>query len=231
MPTSVESSPVPAPTLDAAAPAGPVDRVVGAVCKQPLHREVLYKTLGFCAVRRGLAEVEAEIATYPEFAHCAQDQYHLICFLVDAGGLERCELDEDGGVVTDARKSGLTEDEVDDLVASFAFVVTEAGAAARARLDRRRRIAELLAREPRAEAVFMELLLLCREPRAYEEIEMALTGSAAWAALEAADDGAGVVHASWLVGESEKAGALVWTGAWVLSDEGRELVESVGAAT
>ena len=102
-------------------------RVRAVVMKQTLHRDILSKTLGFCREQRALTDVEDEIATYPEFQCATQDQYHLIGFLVDAGGLDQLEVDVDGEVVCEERKAGLTEDEMDNLVVSYSFVTTAAG--------------------------------------------------------------------------------------------------------
>jgi hypothetical protein len=226
MATRDDTGSAPAATLDLrSALATPEDGVVGAVCKQPLHREILFKTLRFCERSRALQEVESEIASYPEFADCAQDQYHLIGRLVEAGGLEQRELDADGEIVTEESKAGLTEDEIDDLVVSFALVTTAAGVAAAERLEPRRRIGELFAGEPELAPAYVQVLESCREPRTYAEIEESLgTSGVAEGAL--GSDGE-EIHPSYYVSALERVGALVWKDAWTASDAGRALLASV----
>jgi hypothetical protein len=200
-------------------------RVAAAVMKQPLHREILRKTLGFCQQRRALTDVEREIATYPEFKYAGQNQYRLISLLVDAGGLDRLELDDGGGVVTGEMKAGLSEDEIDDLVASYAFVTTEAGAVVFEEFDPRKRIAELLETQPEHLHAFADVLEFCTTSRTYQEIEVFLQDAGlGWSGTES-DEGA--VHPSYFVSTLERVGGLVWKDGWLLSDEGRALLESI----
>ena len=200
-------------------------RVAAAVMKQPLHREILRKTLGFCRQRRALTDVEQEIATYPEFTYAGQNQYRLISFLVEAGGLDELELDGGGGIVTDEMKAGLSEDEVDDLVASFAFVTTEAGAVVFDELSPYKRIVDLLETQPEHLDTFADVLGLCTTSRTYQEIEAFLQDSGlGWSGTES-DEAA--VHPSYFVSTLERVGGLVWKDGWLLSEEGRALLESI----
>ncbi len=205
--------------------AAPSERVMAVVMKQPLHREILYKTLGFCRERRGLTDVEQEIATYPEFKHATQNQYRLISFLADGGGLDRLELDDVGEIVTQDTKAGLSEDEIDDLVASYAFVTTEAGVAVFDELDPRRRILDLLDTMPEYLDTFARVLEFCASARTYMEIEDLLNESGlCWSGVTEDED---AVHPSYFVNNLEKAGALVWDEGWLLSDEGRAILKSI----
>jgi hypothetical protein len=204
---------------------GRVAGVEAAVTKQPLHREVLRKTLGFCREQRGLTAVEEEIASYPEFKYAGQNQYRLISILTEAGGLERLELDEDGGIVTAETKAGLSEDEVDDLVTSFAYITTEAGAAVSEALDPRARIADLLQTEPERVGTFAEILKFCETSRTYGEIETLLVDAGlGWSGVESDED---AVHPSYFVSTLERVGGVVWKDGWLLTDEGREILESI----
>jgi hypothetical protein len=199
--------------------------VKAAVTKQPLHREILRKTLGFCREQRGLTAVEQEIASYPEFKYAGQNEYRLISILTEEGGLELLELDEDGGIVTAEMKAGLSEDEVDDLVASFAYITTEAGAAVSEALDPRARIVGLLQTEPERVGTFAQVLEFCETSRTYAEIETLLVDSGlGWSGVESDDD---AVHPSYFVSTLERVGGLVWKDGWLLTDEGREILESI----
>lgn len=201
------------------------DKVSSAVLKQPLHREILYRTLLFCKQQRDLPDVEAEIATYPEFAHAAQNQYRLITFLVDAGGLERRELDEDGTVVTPERMDGLTENEIDDLVVSYALITTDAGAAVADALDPKRRMLDLLGLDPVYEDTYAEVLEYCRQPRTVAEIDALLKDRSVLSHGRTAGEIA--VKPSFFVDQLERGGGIIWRNGWVLTPEGKEILEAV----
>jgi len=198
------------------------DRISAAVLKQPLHREILYRTLLFCREQRDLPDVEAEIATYPEFAHAAQNQYRLISFLVDAGGLDLRELDEDGAIVTPERKDGLTEDEIDDLVASYALITTDAGTAVADALDPKRRIFEIFGLDPAYRDTYAEVLEFCEEPRKIADVEALLKDCSVLAFGRSAGEQA--IKPSFFVDQLERGGGIVWKNGWVISDEGREIL-------
>ncbi len=97
------------------------------VMRHPLNREILYKALAFCGQERLLNEAEDYIASLPQFELATQNQYYMLMSLVRAHGLEFIERDDDGNIVTAAMKEGLTEDEADDLVATWSFKTTEVG--------------------------------------------------------------------------------------------------------
>ncbi|MDR2721404.1 MAG: hypothetical protein LBB35_00865, partial [Coriobacteriaceae bacterium] len=66
------------------------------VSSNPLQRELLYKTLKYCSTRRILPDVEESIASYPEFSGATQSPYYLLLFLVNGGGIDAFDLDEEG---------------------------------------------------------------------------------------------------------------------------------------
>lgn len=207
-----------------------VARLTEAVARQSLHREIFYKTLVFCTESRPLAEIEQQIASYPEFKHAANSPYHFVQVLENAGGLERFELDEEGEVVGPERKEGLTEDEVDDLVAGYAFMTTAVGLAVVEQHTPRARIIELLNLVPERADTYIELLDFCsEEPRTYSEISQLLKGRPALVRM--VDGEPQTMQPSVFVDKLEAAGGMVWRDGWVLTDEGRaylaELRESV----
>ena len=207
-----------------------VARLTEAVARQSLHREIFYKTLVFCTESRPLAEIEQQIASYPEFKHAANNPYHFVQVLENAGGLERFELDEEGEVVGPERKEGLTEDEVDDLVAGYAFMTTAVGLAVVEQHTPRARIIELLNLVPERADTYIELLDFCsEEPRTYSEISQLLKGRPALVRM--VDGEPQTMQPSVFVDKLEAAGGMVWRDGWVLTDEGRaylaELRESV----
>lgn len=202
-----------------------VARVRAAVMRQPLHREILYKTLGYCREQRDLPDVEDEIATYPEFKHATQNQYRLITFLTNAGGLQCLELDDEGEVVAEDRKAGLSEDEIDDLVASYACVTTEAGLVVWDEMSPRTRILDLLGIAPEFESTYAELLEFCTDPKSYKEIEDLLKGRDILSFGVSPSDPP--IHPSYFVNTLERVGGIVWSDGWVASEEGRAILETI----
>lgn len=196
-----------------------------AVVRQPLHREILYKTLAFCRDRRSLREVEEQIALFPEFRHAVQDQYHLACVLEKAGGLRRVELDGEGAEVTSERKEGLSEDEVDDLVHSTCFETTDLGDALVSRHEPRARLEELLDLVPARRATYVEVLEFCATPRGYDEVKALLEGRDVL--LVGADDTGRPIQPSVFLDKLERAGAVVWEDGWRLTEGGRGYLEEL----
>lgn len=196
-----------------------------AVCRQSLHREIEYKILRFCEERRDLRVIEEEVAGYPEFAHAVQSQYHMICALEDAGGLRRIELDENGVEVAPEQKEGLTEDEVDDLVASYSFETTEVGRAFVEQHAPRARLIELLDLVPARRDTYVEVLEYCREPRSYHDFESLLAGRDI---LRIGPNGTHeAIQPSVFLDKLERAGAIVWDGGWKLTEGGEEYLREL----
>lgn len=190
-----------------------------AVVRQPLHRELLYKTLAFCEIRRTLREVEEEISTYPEFRHAVQDQYHLARVLEEAGGLKRIELDESGEEVLPERKEGLSEDEVDDLVCDVCFETTDLGREFVTLHSPKARLEELLGLVPARRSTYVEVLEFCETPRSYDDVKALLDGREI---LHVGSDGtAQPIQPSVFLDKLERAGAVVWEGGWQLTEGGR----------
>lgn len=221
-------APAGAPAPDAAAPLPQrLARLEAAVTRHPLHREILYRTLAFCQQRRELSAIEDEIASYPEFARATQDQYHLIVALEQAGGLVRTPLDADGADVTPERLTGLTEDEADDLVATYAFSTTDAGVALVEQHAPRARLIELMGLVPERTDTYVELMAyLEEEPRTYAQICALLQGRPAL--LRVGPDGEPQqMQPSVFLDKLEQAGGVEWDEGWVLTREGREFLDEL----
>lgn len=194
---------------------------------EPLIREVDYKTLLFCQTRRTLGEVEQAMAQFPEFKGATRDQFALITELVDHFGLQFFELDAEGRVVTEAQKEGLTENEVDDLVAGFAYETTEVGRAVAERLDPQRRFAQLLADAPQREPLYRALMELLREKRSFAEVDTFVRSPEGQAACYGAEVGG--MQPSVFVDKLERAGVLFYDGGWQTSQAGLEILDSAQA--
>ncbi|WP_232050817.1 hypothetical protein [Arabiibacter massiliensis] len=200
-----------------------------AVTKHPLNREVLYKTLAYCAEERTLQDLEAKIASWPEFKTATQNQARMADTLVRAHGLERIERDADGEPITPEQKEGLDEDAIDDLVQSVSFRATDVGARFVEQHRPRARLVELLQLAPERAGTYIELLEFTAEkPRSYGEISELLRGRPV---LETVIDGTRhTMQPSVFVDKLERAGALVWKEGWSLTEEGEAFLQDLRAS-
>jgi hypothetical protein len=204
-----------------------VARITQAVLQNPLHRELLYKVLEYCCETRMLQDVEDRIASYPEFPEAHQSQYILITYLVKAGGLELSEIDAEGAMITSEQKEGLSENEVDDLVADFAFKTTEAGLAVVEKLNPRVRLEELLGVVPEYYDTYLEVLEFLQQKHSTAEIDTLLRGRPVL--LVQRDPGDRPIQSSVFIDMLERAGGIAWEEGWYVTPEGRELLASLRA--
>ena len=129
-----------------------------AIARQPLLREILYKILQFCRVEANLETLEKEVASFPEYATCRYSAVALANILVKHYGLKLVEHSSDGSVVQEADKKGLSEDEVDDLVAFVSYVTTPEGEVLVEQHEPAFRLAQLLEVDSSYDAFYRELL-------------------------------------------------------------------------
>lgn len=196
------------------------------VMRHPLNREILYKALAFCSEERPLRDAEDYIASLPQFEHATQNQYYLLTSLTRAHGLELIERDEAGEVVVPEQKEGLTEDEIDDLVAAISFKSTEVGDWYVEYNRPSARLVDLLQLAPERTDTYIELLEFIGEaPRPYGQIEALLSGREALRTL--IDGRWETMQPSVFVDKLERAGALVWKDGWTLTEEGREFLRDL----
>ena len=187
-------------------------RLVTCINAEPLYREIYVGVLEFCKERRNLSEVETAIQSWPQFSQAAQSPYRLVRNLVELGGLDWIELDDDGAEVNAQRKVGLTPDEVDDLIASFAVQTTADGADAAEEMSPARRLGKLEDEHADRVPVFTEILEFCVQPRSFAEVASHL-GDSGLLDVARAENGQ-ALHPSYFVDALERTGALVWDGAW-----------------
>lgn len=195
------------------------------VTRHPLHRELHYKTLIYCCERHILPDVENFIATCPEFPSADQSPYFLLRFLVQAGGIDAYELDEAGRVITQDQKEGLSEDEIDDLIYQFAYETNEVGRELIRLMSPSERLQELFDLSPEHYDTYIELLDFLTEKRSFAHVDNLLRGrDALMAGREAGDR---PLQASVFVDKLERAGAIYWEGGWLITPEGREVLETL----
>ena len=188
---------------------------------QPLNREIYYRVLGFCETRRALPEVEDFILQRPECAGALQSPYFIILDLVDHGAIAMLELAEDGHVIEASEKEGLSENEIDDLVVSFACESTELGRAAARATTPAARFSKLMETIDADADACWALMGLLTQKRSASEID-ALMG------IHVTSDG---VPAGILLEKLEKSGVIAWDKqGWQLTEEGRRLFDENSTA-
>ena len=204
-----------------------VAKVTEAVTRNPLQRELFYKVLSFCQESKPLREIEQMVMALPGFERTSTNAYHFIAVMENAGGLERFELDDEGDVVDDARKAGLTEDEIDDLVAEYAFMTTPAGQAVVEQHTPRARIIELLGLVPERRDTYIELMeFLAEEPRTYNEVTQLLDGRDVLWHLDSKGNPE-LMQPSVFLDKLHSAAAIEWHQGWQLSEEGRTYLDEL----
>ena len=204
-----------------------VAKVTEAVTRNPLQRELFYKVLSFCQESKPLREIEQMVMALPGFERTSANAYHFIAVMENAGGLERFELDDEGDVVDDARKAGLTEDEIDDLVAEYAFMTTPAGQAVVEQHTPRARIIELLGLVPERRDTYIELMeFLAEEPRTYNEVTQLLDGRDVLWHLDSKGNPE-LMQPSVFLDKLHDAAAIEWQQGWQLSEEGRSYLDEL----
>ena len=204
-----------------------VAKVTEAVTRNPLQRELFYKVLSFCQESKPLREIEQMVMALPGFERTSANAYHFIAVMENAGGLERFELDDEGDVVDDTRKAGLTEDEIDDLVAEYAFMTTPAGQAVVEQHTPRARIIELLGLVPERRDTYIELMeFLAEEPRTYNEVTQLLDGRDVLWHLDSKGNPERM-QPSVFLDKLHDAAAIEWRQGWQLSEEGRTYLDEL----
>ncbi|MDR1713721.1 MAG: hypothetical protein LBR39_06170 [Coriobacteriales bacterium] len=194
----------------------------------PLNRPILYRMLKRCeAAPVRLHELESWIEQRPEFERATQPPYYLIMWLVDARALEEFELDEAGNTVQPEQKQGLSEDEIDDLVADYSYQTSIIGQAVLAEFDPTIRVQVLLEEVPQRRETYLELLEFLRETRSYNDIDELLRGREILMLGRA--EGDRPIQPSVFVDKLAAVGGIVWNKGWIISEEGKELLDTIQA--
>ncbi len=198
-----------------------VDKVVTCVCSQNALREVLYKTLSHCQTPRTFDAVEDFIAAQDEFvySHIIQEPFTLVHMLLNAGGLSQTPLDDLGDPIDEAALAQMDDDSAFDAVATYRLETTQAGARAVELLSPERRIASQIAKVPHRTDTYYAVMEFCKTPRKFPEIEAFYKSTEGLAKDVVADSHK--LSPDYYVDKLDKAGALVWRGAWVLTEAGQ----------
>ena len=203
-----------------------VNAVVTCVGSQNALREALYKTLAFCQQPHDFTEVEDFIAATDEFvySHIMQTPFTMIQMLIDAGGLVQTPLDAQGNPITSEQLAGLDPDAADDLVETYRIEITDAGAETVRLLAPERRIEAQLSLRPHRRDTYFAVLDFCTQPRKFPEIQEFFKTTPGLSQDIVADHHK--LSPDFYVDKFDKAGALVWRGAWVATDAGKQMLEA-----
>ncbi|WP_350454939.1 hypothetical protein [Slackia heliotrinireducens] len=190
-----------------------------AVTRQPLNRELMLRILSFCTEEKKLNDVENHVMSFPEYSRATENPVYMTKVLVRCDGLEEIERTAEGKRVLPEDKEGLTEDEIDDLVATTNFITTEVGAQVVADHSPAARLAALLETSPERAETFQEMLeFVAEKPRTYGEVTDLLKGRPV---LQTIINGrTETVQPSVFIDKLERAGVLVWDNGWKLTKEG-----------
>ena len=202
-----------------------VDFLRKVLIRSPLRREINYKILKYCLDRHVLSEVEDFIGSCQEFKSAEQSQFYILRFLLSGGGIDVFEIDENGEVVTEGQKEGLSEDEIDDLVMTSSYETNEVGRALVEQMSPRRRLLELMEIMPEQYDTFIEVMEFLTQKRTLAQVDRALRGRAVLMAGRASDEIP--LQPSVFVDRLERAGGICWNNGWLITDEGREVLETL----
>ena len=208
------------PTVQEAA-----DAILTCIGSQGELREILYKTLVFCRETRSFSAAEQYIAQLDEitYGHVIQTPYSCISMLVHVGGLEKIPVDDRGNCIEAQRLENLDADEADDLIDSWCLKTTRSGLYVCELLDPARRLTAQLALKPYRRATYLRILEFCaQQPRSLDDIKQlfkedkTLVLDYVTAHQKLSPD--------YYVDRLEKAGGLIWKGAWITTPAGWDCV-------
>ena len=207
------------------------DEILTCIGTQGELREILYKILLFCRTSHRFCDVENYISGLDEvvYGHILQTPYSCIAILVHAGGLAKIALNALEEDVLSADLAGLTDDEIDDLIEDWRLETTEAGLYVTELLNPVRRLAAQLAVKPHRKSTYLRILEFCaEEPRSLDDIkQLFLQDNSLVLDYVTAHQ---KLSPDYYVDRLEKAGSLIWKGAWATTPEGLDFLgREIGA--
>ena len=149
-------------------------------------------------------------------------------WLVDAGCLESIDVDESGSPVDRAAmiESGATDDDIDDVIASYAYRTTEAGSAIDASFAPSARLAALVSEHPEAREAILEVIAFLTSGHTLGEIAVYMKDSLG---IDQTDMAKGWANPISIVNKLSDAGVITFVNhVWETTDEGRRLLQEEG---
>jgi hypothetical protein len=202
-----------------------VDRTIQLLLSNNLNRPTLYRILSATVAEpMRLFDLEDLIQATPEFKNATQPPYFLIEWLVKTEALSFTEVDAQGLPVTDERREGKTEDEIDDMIEDMIIETTDVGRETLATFDPQQRLVDLLQDVPERSDTYLELLDFLTEKHSYGEVDQLLRGRSVLTSGRAQDDRP--MQPSVFVDKLAAAGGIIFDKGWVITPEGRALLET-----
>lgn len=190
----------------------------------PAYVSVFLDTVAACDGEvRTLGELEERIAALPGYAKHKNPPYFPISWLRDAGALEELYLDAEGNIYEAKDVEALDEDAFDDLVAQYAYRTTDNGRKLAEEFRPANRIAELFDHEPERKETYFKLLSFLRQKRAFSEVEHFMRERDVQ--MFTTEDGE-LIQPSTFVDKLGAAGVINFDGGWVITEEGKELLDA-----
>lgn len=202
-----------------------VATILRTLSKMRKTQEILYRTLLLCHEPQVFSDVEASIAAMPEYerGQVLQSPRTLIGFLISAQGIEVLRDD------CNSARAGMQGGGCGNCSDNDFIVTTAAGMCAADRFAPKRRFEALIRDKPTRANMFQRIARFCEQPRPFFEIEnfyasLCRQGHGAEDRLNVAVTG---LTADYYITQLEKAGVVVWDGAWTLTPEGEKAVKEV----
>jgi len=191
-----------------------------------LNRMILYGILRACEDKQWpLHELEDYIQEQPDYASATQPPYFLISWLVEREALDALEIDQEGNLITSDMKEGLSEDEIDDLVADLAFSTTEVGRMVIEEFSPASRLIPLMQSVPDRYDTYVEVLEFLQEKHSYLEVDRLLRGRDVLMSGREANDRP--MQPSVFVDKLAQAGSISFNNGWVITKEGKEILDTI----
>lgn len=203
-----------------------VEHIGALLFANNLNRPVLYRILD--TVEPGalpVFDLEDRIQAMPEFKVATQPPYFLIEWLVKAEALDFIEVDDAGQPVTDERRVGKTEDEIDDMIADMLIKITAVGREALKVFSPLQRLQDLLDEIPERLDTYTEVLRFVTEKRAFGEIDQLLQGRPILMSGRQSTDNP--MQPSVFVDKLAAAGGIIYDDGWIVTPEGKEMLEGI----
>lgn len=170
-----------------------------------------------------LSQLEAQIQQHPSFSDHGVAPYFLVAWLEEAGGLVRLEMTADGKPIDRTELANLSEDDIDDLIASYSFEATEAGMKACVRFEPKRKLAELLKEQPDRRDLYLGLLSLLTTPHGVADV-FSYVQANSHLTLGAPED---APKPTTYLDKLAETGAVTFDGKWVTTPEGKEALAAL----
>ena len=192
----------------------------------PNARQILLWTLDRCRDRLvDLSTLETEIQQQDTYTPACPEPFFVVQWLVDAKALQAFNIDSCGNIINDEalRADGLSDDDIDDIIASYAYTTTNEGWAAAQKYTTSSQMKQLLETYPEAADVLLSSLSFFRSPRSLYEVGKFLEATLN---EEQVSKLASLANPSVLVNKLSNASAIEFIDhRWRLSTLGRRFLE------